>query len=87
MEKLKGNEAAYPVRIPEVPDFQNVVVNATNAVYYCLAFKCDAFPKILPILCIRIMSASSKYVKRNPITLQTFADEKGSAPFLKYENH
>lgn len=61
-------------------------MDATEAAYYCLTLKCDALPEIFPILCIRFMSASLKDVERNPITLQTFADERGSGPVLECEN-
>jgi hypothetical protein len=86
MEEIERKRSACLVRIPEVPDLQNIVVYATDAVYYCLAFKCDAFPEILPILCIRIMSTSMKDMERNSITLQTFADGRGSGAVLECEN-
>jgi hypothetical protein len=58
IEEIKGNSIANLGGVVEVPDLQNVIVNATNAVDQNLAFKFAALAKIPPILCIKLMSAS-----------------------------
>jgi len=57
IEGVKGNSIANLGGVVEVPDLQNVIVNAMNAVNQNLAFKFAALAKIPPILCIKLMSA------------------------------
>jgi len=58
IEGIKGNSTANLGGVVEVPDLQNVIMNAMNAVDQNLAFKFAALAKIPPILCIKLMSAS-----------------------------
>jgi len=51
------NSTANLGGVVEVPDLQNVIVKAINAVDQNFAFKFAALAKILPILCIKVMSA------------------------------
>jgi hypothetical protein len=55
-EGIKGNSTANLGGIVEVPDFQNVIVNAVNAVHQNFAFKFAALAKIPPIFCIEVIS-------------------------------
>ena len=55
--EIKGNSIANLGGVVEVPDLQNVIVNAMNAVDQNLAFKFAALAKISPILCIKFISA------------------------------
>jgi hypothetical protein len=74
---IKGSEKNSTANlggVVEVPDLQNVFVNAMNAVNQNLAFKLAALTKIPPIFCIKLVR-SFKRVKRNGATLETFAND------------
>lgn len=72
---IKRNSTANLGGVVEVPDLQNVIVNAMNAVNQNLAFEFAALTKIPPILCIRLVSVSFQRVKRSRTTLETFAND------------
>jgi hypothetical protein len=55
---MKGNSTANLGGVVEVPNLQNVIVNATDAVDQDFAFKFAALAEIPPILCIKLVSAS-----------------------------
>lgn len=71
---IRRNSTANLGGVVEVPDLQNVIVNAVNAVNQDLAFEFAALTKIPPILCIRLVSVSFQRVKRSRTTLETFAN-------------
>jgi hypothetical protein len=76
IEGIKRNLTANLGGVVEVPDLQNVLVNAMNAVNQNLAFEFAALTKIPPILCIRLVSVSFQRVKRSRTTLETFANDR-----------
>lgn len=75
IKRIKRNSTANLGGVVEVPDLQNIIVNAMNAVNQNLTFEFAALTKIPPILCIRLVSVSFQRVKRSRTTLETFAND------------
>ena len=60
--------------IIEVPNLQNIGVNAEDTIDENLILKESALTEILPILCIRLVSTLLKHM-RNVHTFKSFTDD------------
>jgi hypothetical protein len=58
IERNKGISTANLAGVVEVPDLQNIIVNATNAVDQNFAFKFAALAEIPPIFCNELVRSS-----------------------------